>query len=108
MAEHDPFRGCRGFATTYIVSFWCGDALQLDRHSTNPIVSPSRTCGTSLWIFATGQRSRASASSGQAASIASALQRLSPLFLFNQFGDLERCMLRPGNVHGADGWRAVL
>ena len=28
-----------------------------------------------------------------------------PLFLFNQFGDLERCALRPGNVHSADGWR---
>ncbi len=26
-----------------------------------------------------------------------------PLFLFNQFGDLERCSLRPGNVHSADG-----
>ena len=24
-----------------------------------------------------------------------------PLFLFNQFGDLERCSLRPGNVHSA-------
>ncbi len=31
-----------------------------------------------------------------------------PLFLFNQFGDLERCSLRPGNVHSADGWRGVL
>jgi len=31
-----------------------------------------------------------------------------PLFVFNQFGDLERCSLRPGNVHSADGWRAVL
>jgi Transposase DDE domain group 1 len=31
-----------------------------------------------------------------------------PLFLFNQFGDLERCMLRPGNVHSADGWESVL
>jgi hypothetical protein len=31
-----------------------------------------------------------------------------PLFLFNQFGDLERCSLRPGNVHSADGWRKVL
>ena len=28
--------------------------------------------------------------------------------LFNQFGDLERCSLRPGNVHSADGWRNVL
>ena len=31
-----------------------------------------------------------------------------PLFVFNQFGDLERCSLRPGNVHSADGWREVL
>ena len=31
-----------------------------------------------------------------------------PLFLFNQFGDLERYSLRPGNVHSADGWRGVL
>jgi hypothetical protein len=28
--------------------------------------------------------------------------------VFNQFGDVERCVLRPGNVHSADGWRAVL
>jgi len=31
-----------------------------------------------------------------------------PLFVFSQFGDVERCALRPGNVHSADGWRAVL
>lgn len=31
-----------------------------------------------------------------------------PLFLFNQFGDLERCALRPGNVASADDWRSVL
>jgi hypothetical protein len=31
-----------------------------------------------------------------------------PLFLFNQFGDLERCLLRPGHVHSAEGWRSVL
>jgi len=31
-----------------------------------------------------------------------------PLFVFNQFGDLERCSLRPGNVHSADGWEGVL
>jgi hypothetical protein len=31
-----------------------------------------------------------------------------PLFVFNQFGDLERCALRPGNVHSADGWGDVL
>jgi hypothetical protein len=31
-----------------------------------------------------------------------------PLFLFNQFGDLERSSLRPGNVHSADGWHDVL
>ena len=33
---------------------------------------------------------------------------LHPLFVFNQFGDLERCALRAGNVHSADGWGAVL
>jgi hypothetical protein len=31
-----------------------------------------------------------------------------PLFVFNQFGDLERCALRPGNVHSADDWESVL
>ena len=31
-----------------------------------------------------------------------------PVFVFNQFGDLERCSLRAGNVHSADGWDAVL
>src|SRR5215203_3955607 len=31
-----------------------------------------------------------------------------PLFVFNQFGDLERCALRPGNVHSAEGWHDVL
>ncbi len=30
-----------------------------------------------------------------------------PLFVFNQFGDLQRCALRPANVHSADGWRGV-
>jgi len=31
-----------------------------------------------------------------------------PLFCFNQFGDLERCLLREGNVASADDWRSVL
>ena len=31
-----------------------------------------------------------------------------PLFVFNQFGDLERRALRPGNVHSADVWKDVL
>jgi hypothetical protein len=31
-----------------------------------------------------------------------------PLFVFNQFGDLERCALRPGNVHSADDWESTL
>ncbi len=31
-----------------------------------------------------------------------------PLFLFNPFGMLERCALRNGNVHNADGWHDVL
>jgi len=31
-----------------------------------------------------------------------------PLFCFNQDGDVERAMLRHGNVHSADDWRSVL
>jgi hypothetical protein len=31
-----------------------------------------------------------------------------PLFVFNQFGDLEQCALRSGDVHSADGWHNVL
>ena len=31
-----------------------------------------------------------------------------PLFIFNQFGHLERCALRNGNVHSADDWKALL
>ena len=31
-----------------------------------------------------------------------------PLFVFNQYGDLERCLLRPGNVHSAEDWHLAL
>ena len=31
-----------------------------------------------------------------------------PLFCFNQFGDCEGAMLRPGNVHSADRWEELL
>ena len=31
-----------------------------------------------------------------------------PLFVFNQFDDLECSALRPGNVHSADGWDGTL
>ncbi len=31
-----------------------------------------------------------------------------PLFMFNQDGDVERVLLRNGNVHSADDWRSVL
>lgn len=31
-----------------------------------------------------------------------------PLFLFNQDGDVERALLRPGNVASADDWKSVL
>jgi len=31
-----------------------------------------------------------------------------PLFIFNQDGDVERALLRPGNVASADDWRSVL
>ena len=31
-----------------------------------------------------------------------------PLFCFNQYGDVERALLRHGNVHSADDWQRVL
>ena len=31
-----------------------------------------------------------------------------PLFCFNQHGDCERAMLRPGNVHSAEGWQEFI
>jgi hypothetical protein len=31
-----------------------------------------------------------------------------PLFCFNQFGDCEGAVLRPGNVHSADGWKEFM
>jgi len=31
-----------------------------------------------------------------------------PLFCFNQFGDCEGVLLRPGNVHSADHWEELL
>jgi hypothetical protein len=31
-----------------------------------------------------------------------------PLFCFNQYGDMERTVLRNGNVHSADDWQSVL
>ena len=31
-----------------------------------------------------------------------------PLFCFNQYGDCEGAMLRPGNVHSADRWKGLL
>ena len=31
-----------------------------------------------------------------------------PLFCFNQYGDLERALLRNGNVHSANEWRSLL
>lgn len=31
-----------------------------------------------------------------------------PLFVFNQFGDIERVLLRNGNVYSSDDWKSVL
>ncbi|MDA0769922.1 MAG: IS1380 family transposase [Chloroflexi bacterium] len=31
-----------------------------------------------------------------------------PLFCFNQFGDCEGAVLRPGNVHSAEGWKEFI
>lgn len=31
-----------------------------------------------------------------------------PLFVFNQFGDIERALPRNGNVYSSDDWKSVL
>lgn len=31
-----------------------------------------------------------------------------PLFVFNQFGYIERALLRNGNIYSSDGWKSVL
>ena len=41
-------------------------------------------------------------------AIAGTVQHVSGTSALNIFGDLERCALRPGNVHSAHGWRALL
>jgi hypothetical protein len=65
---------------------------------------PGSSCST--WIRA---RARLIASRrGAPTAVTSATPATTPLFLFNQLGELERCALRPGNVHGAFGWRGVL
>ncbi len=57
-----------------------------------------------LTAFMHGVRREASCSTWIRAS---ARLTANSLFVFNQFGDLERCSLRPGNVHSADGWDMV-
>ena len=37
-----------------------------------------------------------------------AARAITRIFVFNQFGDCEGAMLRPGNVHSAHNWREVL
>ena len=38
----------------------------------------------------------------------SAVPAYHPLFCSNQFGELERSLLRPDNVHSAEDWQTVL
>jgi hypothetical protein len=62
---------------------------------------------TILMIFSPPNfRRKPSAIQATAGLLAKAFQSVQPPF--NQFGDLERCSLRPGNVHSADGWDGVL
>jgi hypothetical protein len=58
-----------------------------------------------LTAFMHGVRREASCSTWIRAS---ARLTANSLFVFNQFGDLERCSPRPGNVNSADGWDGVL
>src|SRR5947209_11192117 len=68
--------------------------------STSCTVEGRRASSCSIWIRASADPWRAG---GHYECIC-----YHPLFVFNQFGDLERCVLRPGNVHSADGWEGVL
>lgn len=45
---------------------------------------------------------------GHPANYTSLTDATHPNFQFNQLSMLERCVLRNGNVHSADGWRDVL
>jgi hypothetical protein len=59
-----------------------------------------RTASSSTW---TARRARRSGSrKGSAWNGHFRRTCYHPLFVFNQFGDLERCALRPGNVHSAE------
>ena len=84
-------------------------------------LSSCRLSGNGLTVCMHGGRREASCSTWiRASARPTANRRMSvwnghyactcyhPLFVFNQFGDLERCSLRPGNVHSADGWDGVL
>ena len=71
--------------------------------------------GARSWLFMwkrDGKRREMGLGSAGSVSLARARELASEcraqIFVFNQFGDLERCALRPGNVHSADGWEAVL
>src|SRR5262249_58812643 len=58
--------------------------------------SSGGSSGPLTWDYAIDRASGCQTRSGQT------------VFVFNEFGDVERCALRPGNVHSADGWHAVL
>ena len=63
---------------------------------------PSRSSST--W---TVRCARPTASRGRRGTATSTAHATTP-FLFNQFGDLERCLLRRGDAHSAEDWRLVL
>src|SRR3954466_3586800 len=75
-----------------------------------PINSPPRLARTLQLSMTTSHAAAAASGPERTMRTSAACTRRSrdPLFVFNQFGDVERCALRSGNVHSADGWRAVL
>ena len=91
MKPHGPEPPCRRqwpFQTLFSCSPWVGLTLE-SMSSTRP------------WTISIHWPERSASANRYACTC------YHPLFVFNQFGDLERCTLRPGNVHSADGWESV-
>src|SRR5262249_13868625 len=81
----------------------CRPVWSVDRPCARPEGHPVASCSTCSSVSPTHGEQEMSVWNGHYACTC-----YHPLFVFNQFGDLERCALRAGNVHSADGWDDVL
>lgn len=69
----------------------------------------ARSSGRRVTLDIDSSESRVYGAQEESAYMAtSSLSANHPLFVFNQDGDCLTAKLRPGNVHGAEGWDAIL